>query len=74
MRAYEKREYVTNYKLISRLFVVSTKIGGVPEVLPSHMIHYASPEEDGNRPFFYNKKRKQTGYGFLFTDEIYVCL
>ncbi|KAI9263912.1 hypothetical protein EDC94DRAFT_606495 [Helicostylum pulchrum] len=28
------------------LFVVSTKIGGVPEVLPSHMIHYASPEED----------------------------
>lgn len=31
-----------------RLFVVSTKIGGVPEVLPSHMINYASPEEDGN--------------------------
>lgn len=31
----------------SRLFVVSTKIGGVPEVLPSHMINYASPEEDG---------------------------
>ncbi|KAI9470682.1 MAG: hypothetical protein EXX96DRAFT_459685, partial [Benjaminiella poitrasii] len=28
------------------LFVVSTKVGGVPEVLPSHMIHYASPEED----------------------------
>ncbi|KAK4513952.1 uncharacterized protein ATC70_005959 [Mucor velutinosus] len=28
------------------LFVVSTKVGGVPEVLPSHMINYASPEED----------------------------
>lgn len=30
-----------------RLFVVSTKVGGVPEVLPSHMINYAIPEEDG---------------------------
>ena len=29
------------------LFVVSTKVGGVPEVLPSHMINYAMPEEDG---------------------------
>ncbi|RCH92104.1 Phosphatidylinositol N-acetylglucosaminyltransferase gpi3 subunit [Rhizopus azygosporus] len=28
------------------LFVVSTKVGGVPEVLPSHMINYAIPEED----------------------------
>ncbi|KAI8343860.1 hypothetical protein BC941DRAFT_386132 [Chlamydoabsidia padenii] len=28
------------------LFVVSTKVGGVPEVLPSHMINYATPEED----------------------------
>ncbi|KAI9322449.1 hypothetical protein BX666DRAFT_2022925 [Dichotomocladium elegans] len=28
------------------LFVVSTKVGGVPEVLPSHMINYAMPEED----------------------------
>ncbi|KAG2204722.1 hypothetical protein INT46_005867 [Mucor plumbeus] len=28
------------------LLVVSTKVGGVPEVLPSHMINYASPEED----------------------------
>ncbi|KAL0096913.1 hypothetical protein J3Q64DRAFT_1669916 [Phycomyces blakesleeanus] len=28
------------------LLVVSTKVGGVPEVLPSHMINYAMPEED----------------------------
>lgn len=28
--------------------MVSTKVGGVPEVLPSHMINYAIPEEDGN--------------------------
>ncbi|KAI7864557.1 GlcNAc transferase [Spinellus fusiger] len=28
------------------LLVVSTKVGGVPEVLPSHMINYALPEED----------------------------
>ncbi|ORY92986.1 phosphatidylinositol N-acetylglucosaminyltransferase GPI3 subunit [Syncephalastrum racemosum] len=28
------------------LFVVSTKVGGVPEVLPSYMINYAMPEED----------------------------
>ncbi|KAI8144473.1 GlcNAc transferase [Fennellomyces sp. T-0311] len=28
------------------LFIVSTKVGGVPEVLPSHMINYAMPEED----------------------------
>jgi phosphatidylinositol glycan class A protein len=34
---------------MNSLFVVSTKIGGVPEVLPNHMINYASPEEDGNK-------------------------
>lgn len=28
------------------LFVVSTNVGGIPEVLPSHMISYADPEED----------------------------
>ncbi|KAI9493679.1 GlcNAc transferase [Zychaea mexicana] len=28
------------------LFIVSTKVGGVPEVLPSHMVNYAMPEED----------------------------
>ncbi|CAG8553747.1 1457_t:CDS:2 [Diversispora eburnea] len=28
------------------LLVVSTKVGGVPEVLPRHMIIFASPEED----------------------------
>lgn len=34
--------------------VVSTKIGGVPEVLPSHMINYASPEEDGTQVYIIN--------------------
>ncbi len=28
------------------LFVVSTRVGGVPEVLPPHMIRLAKPEED----------------------------
>jgi len=32
------------------LLVVSTRVGGVPEVLPSHMIHLARPEEDRNEP------------------------
>lgn len=29
------------------LYVVSTKVGGVPEVLPEGMISFANPEEDG---------------------------
>jgi phosphatidylinositol glycan class A protein len=29
------------------LLVVSTKVGGVPEVLPRHMIIFSKPEEDG---------------------------
>ncbi|PVV03378.1 hypothetical protein BB560_002143 [Smittium megazygosporum] len=28
------------------LLVVSTKVGGIPEVLPEHMIEFAKPEED----------------------------
>lgn len=28
------------------MLVVSTKVGGVPEVLPKHMIIFAKPEED----------------------------
>jgi phosphatidylinositol glycan class A protein len=32
------------------LFVVSTKVGGVPEVLPSEMTRLALPEEDGRWP------------------------
>ncbi|CAB09127.1 pig-A, phosphatidylinositol N-acetylglucosaminyltransferase subunit Gpi3 [Schizosaccharomyces pombe] len=28
------------------LYVISTKVGGVPEVLPSHMTRFARPEED----------------------------
>ncbi len=31
----------------SGLYVVSTKVGGVPEVLPKDMISFALPEEDG---------------------------
>lgn len=29
------------------LYVVSTRVGGVPEVLPEDMISFAPPEEDG---------------------------
>lgn len=28
------------------LYVVCTRVGGIPEVLPSHMTQYANPEED----------------------------
>ena len=29
------------------LYVVSTRVGGVPEILPEDMICFAEPEEDG---------------------------
>jgi len=29
------------------LYVVSTKVGGVPEILPEDMISFAKPEEEG---------------------------
>ena len=29
------------------LYVVSTRVGGVPEILPHDMISFANPEEDG---------------------------
>jgi phosphatidylinositol glycan class A protein len=29
------------------LYVVSTRVGGVPEILPKDMISFANPEEDG---------------------------
>lgn len=29
------------------LYVVSTRVGGVPEILPTDMISFANPEEDG---------------------------
>ena len=29
------------------LYVVSTRVGGVPEILPEDMISFAAPEEDG---------------------------
>lgn len=28
------------------LYVVATRVGGIPEVLPNHMIEFAAPEED----------------------------
>lgn len=28
------------------LFVVTTKVGGIPEVLPNHMMNFADPDED----------------------------
>jgi glycosyltransferase involved in cell wall biosynthesis len=30
------------------LYVVSTRVGGVPEILPEDMISFANPEEDGD--------------------------
>lgn len=29
------------------LYVVSTRVGGVPEILPEDMISFANPDEDG---------------------------
>lgn len=29
------------------LYVVSTRVGGVPEILPEEMISFANPDEDG---------------------------
>ena len=36
------------------LYVVSTRVGGVPEVLPEEMISFANPEEDGMLKLIYN--------------------
>lgn len=32
------------------LFVVSTRVGGVPEILPDDMIEFARADEDGQSP------------------------
>ncbi|KAF8429481.1 glycosyltransferase family 4 protein [Boletus edulis BED1] len=34
------------------LYVVSTRVGGVPEILPQDMISFANPDEDGALPPF----------------------
>jgi len=34
------------------LYVVSTRVGGVPEILPEDMISFANPDEDGNELLF----------------------
>lgn len=36
------------------LYVVSTRVGGVPEILPADMISFAEPEEDGSSFIFYS--------------------
>jgi phosphatidylinositol N-acetylglucosaminyltransferase subunit A len=35
----------------ARLYVVSTRVGGVPEILPEDMISFADPEGDGLSAF-----------------------
>lgn len=35
------------------LYVVSTRAGGVPEILPEDMISFAEPEEDDKSPQFH---------------------
>ena len=37
------------------LYVVSTRVGGVPEILPEDMISFAEPEEDGSSIFYFNR-------------------
>ena len=37
------------------LYVVSTRVGGVPEILPEDMISFAEPEEDGSSFFLQPK-------------------
>ena len=32
------------------LYVVSTRVGGIPEILPEDMISFANPDEDGDPP------------------------
>ena len=34
------------------LYVVSTRVGGVPEILPEDTISFANPDEDGMSPSF----------------------
>ena len=35
------------------LYVVSTRVGGVPEILPMDMISFAEPEEAGKANFYF---------------------
>ena len=35
------------------LYVVSTRVGGVPEILPDDMIEFAHADEDGEDPLLY---------------------
>ena len=42
-----------------RLHVVSTRVGGVPEVLPQHMIRLAKPNVDGAPPPCHPQARRR---------------
>lgn len=33
------------------LYVVSTRVGGVPEILPKDMISFSNPDEDGKKRY-----------------------
>ena len=40
------------------LFVVSTKVGGVPEILPGDMIEFARAEEDGQSADLWERRKE----------------
>jgi glycosyltransferase involved in cell wall biosynthesis len=37
------------------LYVVSTRVGGVPEILPEDLISFAEPEDDGSSLSYFNR-------------------
>lgn len=50
------------------LYVVSTRVGGVPEILPQDMISFAEPEVDGTFcvvPFERPNVQKSTNCGVI---------
>src|SRR4051812_47560484 len=42
------------------LYVVSTRVGGVPEILPEDMISFAEPDEDGKSNHSFIPRRRLT--------------
>jgi phosphatidylinositol glycan class A protein len=44
------------------LFIVSTKVGGVPEVLPKDMIEFVSPNSSGKAPRFQLRNRSRIAW------------
>ena len=47
------------------LYVVSTRVGGVPEILPKDMISFAEPEEDGECSDVIQFANKMVSYNSL---------